>query len=180
MSKRSRLFDDVQGGPPAGDPPPPDEISWEEAEGAMRQLEKELHAASRAHAALRKAREAGEATAHAEREHARLTAEIETLVIQHEAERGRFVLERSLMAAALAEQVSTHDATATAMAQEIADLERELVAARQRTLDRNALERKDHDLLVAEQDAQIAGLNQEKARIEALIVTLKANVGALV
>ena len=162
--------------PPVGPVAGGDDVSWDEAESTMRQLEKELQAAKGAHAALRKAREAGEAVARAEQEHARLTAEIEALRMALDGERERAALERTTAASEFADREIRHAESVQAMRTEIDDLGSRLAIARQTAKDADANMKREHEDAAASRRHQIDALDREKARIEASIAKLKADV----
>ena len=173
------------------------DMTWDEAETIMRQLEKELRAASNAHTALRLAREADVSVRNLEADIAKLTKERNVLQQALSQEKVQAATDRGERDAARAASASRHAEALEQNRKELADLEATIAVSRKavqaadveraRIAASIAGEAKVRQLAAdqayaAALDAQrsdIAALEAERQRVAMLLKELKAKVSAL-
>ena len=178
-------------------PAAPAGMTWDEAETIMRQLQKELQAAEKAHSALRKAREADEAVKTLTAEQERLQRALEALRGAIAAEQAKAQGDHAARAQTYVNEQTAHEADLARRRQEIDDLNRAAAQAETAATRANA----ERDRVLADIDretkakrrsldetyaaaaeaarGELSALEAERQRVATALRELKDKVAAL-
>jgi len=173
------------------------EMSWDEGESIMRQLEKELRAATKAHAAFRRARDADVVARQIEADITRLAGDLDALRTQIEQESAAATDKRVALAAEHAKAVMEYDTHSQQMQAQIASLKAEVQKAqdavrtasaeqdraiaeiRRETAKKRREADEAHAADLAARQAEIDALDARRRELEAIVKGAQAAVAAL-